>query len=188
MTQVRPWAEEERSIWFKEQTIKRSYQKEVVSKILSLDKEFVVSSYGALSLNPEIYPVYLIRTKNFRPELKTVLITGGVHGYETSGVHGALSFMETKAKEFEKHFNIICAPCISPWAYETINRWNNKAIDPNRSFVENSPAEECHLFLKAIAPHKDSIFVHFDLHETTDTDNTVFRPAKALRDGVPEEE
>jgi hypothetical protein len=31
------------------------------------------------------------------------------------------------------------------------------------------------------------IYVHIDLHETTDTDNSVFRPAKALRDGVEPE-
>ena len=30
-------------------------------------------------------------------------------------------------------------------------------------------------------------FAHFDLHETTDTDNTVFRPALAERDGVVQE-
>jgi hypothetical protein len=29
----------------------------------------------------------------------------------------------------------------------------------------------------------DGIYVHFDLHETTDTDNTVFRRALAARDG-----
>lgn len=30
----------------------------------------------------------------------------------------------------------------------------------------------------------DSILAHFDLHETTDTDNTTFRPALAARDGT----
>lgn len=188
MTQLKPWGEEEKSKWFQEQTIQRSYLEEVVAKIIKLSDRFEVSSYGALSLNPKLYPLYMIKSKKFNPLLKTVLISGGVHGYETSGVHGALSFMETKAKDLETHFNFICTPCISPWAYETINRWNNKAIDPNRSFVENSPSEECALFLKAIVPYKNSLYVHFDLHETTDTDNSVFRPAKALRDGVPEEE
>lgn len=188
MNELRPWGIEEKENWLKEQTIKRSYLDEVVQKILKLSETFDVINYGSLSLNPEKYPVYLIKSKTFNPKLKTVFVTGGVHGYETSGVHGALAFMEIEAKKFEKDFNIICAPCISPWAYETINRWNNKAIDPNRSFVEDSPSEECALLLRAIAPYKENIFVHFDLHETTDTDNTVFRPAKALRDGMPEEE
>jgi hypothetical protein len=84
-------------------------------------------------------------------------------------------------------FNFVCAPCISPWAYETVNRWNPNAIDPNRSFYPDSPAEECALFLQAMAEHSVKPFAHFDLHETTDTDNSIFRPAKAARDGVPEE-
>lgn len=182
MTDLIPWGLNEKENWFKAQTIKRSYQEEVVTRISKLNKNFEVSSYGSLSINPEAYSLYLVKSKKFDPDLRTVLITGGVHGYETSGVHGAISFMETEAQKYEGQFNFICAPCISPWAYETINRWNPKAIDPNRSFVPNSPAEECELFLKAIEQYKTSIYVHFDLHETTDTDNTVFRIALGQRD------
>ena len=138
-------------------------------------------------MKPEHYPVFLVQSKGYDPSKKTVLITGGVHGYETSGVHGALAFMEREAPNYGGHFNFICASCISPWAYETINRWNPQAIDPNRSFVSNSPAEECRLFMAAVSPFLRDVFVHFDLHETTDTDNSIFRPAKALRDGVEEE-
>ncbi|QDK42661.1 peptidase [Bacteriovorax stolpii] len=181
-----PWGPAEKESWFKEQTIKRSYYDEVVTKIMKLKETYDVSQYGALSLNTQKYPVFLIKSKNFDPAKKTVLITGGVHGYETSGVHGALLFMEKYAAGYTDTFNFICTPCVSPWGYETINRWNNLAIDPNRSFYANSPAEECSLFLKAIADQKTPIFVHFDLHETTDTDNSVFRPALAARDGKEE--
>jgi hypothetical protein len=181
------WTQTDKDQWFQEQTVKRSYRDEVVSKINELKSTFEVLQYGALSLNPGLYPVYLIQSKTFDPKKKTVLITGGVHGYETSGVHGALSFMKNEAKNYADHFNFICAPCISPWAYETINRWNPKAIDPNRSFISNSSAEECVLFLKAMQPHLKEIYIHFDLHETTDTDNTVFRPALEKRDGKIQE-
>jgi hypothetical protein len=173
--------------WLKEQTIKRSYHDEVVTKIKALTPLFDIISYGALSRNLGAYPLFLIQSKIIDPKKKTVLITGGVHGYETSGVQGALAFLQNEASAYAAEFNFICAPCISPWAYETINRWNAMAIDPNRSFFENSPAEECALFLKAIAPYLNSLEVHFDLHETTDTDNTVFRPALAKRDGVVHE-
>lgn len=178
-----PWGDKEKEIWFKDQTIKRSYQEEVVSKILKLHHAFDVSSYGALSLDPSKYAVYVIKSKNLDPQKKTVLITGGVHGYETSGVHGALLFMEKFADHYKDHFNFICTPCLSPWGYETINRWNHLAIDPNRSFFENSPAEECRLFLNLMKTLSLEIYAHFDLHETTDTDNTVFRVALELRDG-----
>jgi len=186
-----PWTQADKDRWFKEQTIKRSYKERVISKIEDLKSTFDVVQYGALALDPEKYPLFLVKSKNFDTKKKTVLITGGVHGYETSGVHGALSFMETEAKNYTDRFNFICAPCISPWGYETINRWNHKAIDPNRSFVENSPTEECAFLLKALSPFlnekTNEIYMHIDLHETTDTDNTVFRPAKAAQDGKSEE-
>lgn len=184
---VSPWGQKEKEIWFKEQTIKRSYKEEVVTKIDKLKDNYEVSQYGSLSIDPNKYPVFLIKTKNFDPSKRTVLITGGVHGYETSGVHGALLFLEKHAEKYTNAFNFICAPCISPWSYETINRWNNLAIDPNRSFYENSPAEECKLFLNAISSLNVDLVAHFDLHETTDTDNTIFRIALEERDAKKQE-
>jgi hypothetical protein len=179
------WGQTEKTSWLKEQTIKRSYLEEVGSKIEGLKASFDIVQYGNLSYDSNLYPLYLVRSRKFDSSKKTVLITGGVHGYETSGVHGALAFMSREAKKYSDSFNFICAPCISPWAYETINRWNHKAIDPNRSFYPDSPAEECKLFLNAVSGIE--IFAHFDLHETTDTDNTIFRPALEKRDGKPQE-
>jgi hypothetical protein len=182
-----PWDEKEKVNWLTEQVVKRSYLDEVVSKIDALRDQFDITQYGALPYAPEKYPLFIIKKLNFDTSKKNILITGGVHGYETSGVHGALRFLEKEASNYIDKFNIIVAPCISPWGYETINRWNPNTIDPNRSFFENGPAEECNLFMKEIAALKIDIFAHIDLHETTDTDNTVFRPAKEQRDGVAQE-
>ncbi|POB13598.1 M14 family metallocarboxypeptidase [Halobacteriovorax sp. DA5] len=181
------WNDEQKNIWFEEQEIKRSYREEVVTKIKNLEALFDISQYGALPYDENRYPLFLIKSKNFLPENKTILITGGVHGYETSGVHGALAFLETQALNYTNDFNIIVAPCISPWGYETINRWNPMTVDPNRSFFNDGPAPECNLFMKAISELNLEIFAHFDLHETTDTDNTVFRPALEKRDGIPQD-
>ena len=186
-----PWGAKEKEDWFKDQVIKRSYLDEVVTKIRKMinkpNSTFDLIQYGELSLNPKKYPVFLIKTKNFDSKKKTVLITGGVHGYETSGVHGALLFMEKHVENYINDFNFICAPCISPWGYETINRWNHLAIDPNRSFYKDSPAEECRLFLEAMQTQNAQITAHFDLHETTDTDNTIFRIALEKRDAKKQE-
>lgn len=181
------WTIEEKQTWYKSQQIKRSYLKEVVTKIKSLETNFDLIPYGALTINPDLYPLYLLKSKNFDTAKKSILITGGVHGYETSGVHGALKALEESARKYSEKFNFVCAPCLSPWSYETINRWNSKAIDPNRSFYKDSPAEECQLFMNIIANQKIKPFAHFDLHETTDTDNTIFRPALESRDGVTHE-
>jgi hypothetical protein len=186
MKTSKPWGSAEKEQWFQQQSIKRSYIDDVVTKIEKIKSTLDVVPYGALSLNPARYPLYYIKTKNFDKNKKTVLLTGGVHGYETSGVHGALSFMQSGAQNYVDSFNIVCFPCISPWGYETINRWNPLALDPNRSFRENSPAEECSHFMKALQSLDIDIYAHIDLHETTDTDNSIFRPALAARDGVEE--
>lgn len=186
-TQLLPWGKKEKDSWFNDQTVKRSYQEDVLSKIKRISDKYEIFQYGALSLDPNRYPVFLIKSKMIDPGKRTILITGGVHGYETSGVHGPLLFLENYAEKYSHHFNFICTPCISPWSYETINRWNNLAIDPNRSFYEGSPSEECELFLSAISFLNCDIYAHFDLHETTNTDNTIFRIALEKRDAVVRE-
>ena len=80
--------------------------------------------------------------------------------------------------------NLVVAPCVSPWGYETINRWNPLAIDPNRSFYHDSPAQESAALMALVAGLGVKLMAHIDLHETTDTDNSEFRPALAARDAV----
>lgn len=182
-TPGQPWSEEERKAWLATQEVKRSYQDEVVSKIDALRERFDVEQYGALSYNEACFPLFCIKTRNWDSTKPIVLVTGGVHGYETSGVHGALKFVETEAERYAEHFNIVVAPCVSPWGYEVINRWNPNAIDPNRSFYKDSPAEESANLMKLVATLGD-VLMHIDLHETTDSDETEFRPALAARDGI----
>lgn len=176
------WGAAEKQQWRDLQQTKRSYLDEVVSKVNELTQTFTVKQYGALTYNTERYPLYALLSKNYDNNKPTALVTGGVHGYETSGVHGALLFAKNYASSFESHFNVIVVPCVSPWGYETINRWNPLAIDPNRSFYANSPAEEAANLMHFIEPYQDDISVHVDLHETTDTDNSEFRPALAARE------
>ncbi|MEF1212614.1 M14 family metallocarboxypeptidase [Vibrio alginolyticus] len=177
-TPGQPWNEEERKAWLATQEVKRSYQDEVVSKIDALRERFDVEQYGALSYNEARFPLFCIKTRNWDSTKPAVLVTGGVHGYETSGVHGALKFVETEAERYAEYFNIVIAPCVSPWGYEVINRWNPNAIDPNRSFYKDSPAEESANLIKLVATLGD-VLMHIDLHETTDSDETEFRPALA---------
>ncbi|GAA5646143.1 M14 family metallopeptidase [Vibrio proteolyticus] len=176
------WGDAERLAWREHTTIKREYQQQVVPKILALKDAFLVEQYGALSYDPERYPLYCIKSRDWDESKPTVLITGGVHGYETSGVHGALKFAATQADKYLPHFNLVIAPCVSPWGYETINRWNPNALDPNRSFYADSPAEESANLIQLVS-ELGEVLVHIDLHETTDTDETEFRPALAARDG-----
>jgi len=179
------WGEAERAQWRAQQISKRSYTNEVVARIDRLAARFSVSGYGQLDYSPDRYRLLALRNRNWRDGKPLVLITGGVHGYETSGVHGALDFLERHAEGYADRVDFLVAPCVSPWGYERIHRWNPFAIDPNRSFRQNSPAEECAALMRLVAPLRKRVLVHIDLHETTDSDESEFRPALAARDGKP---
>ncbi|MBY6189251.1 M14 family metallopeptidase [Microbulbifer agarilyticus] len=180
-----PWGDAERAEWLSRQVRHRSYESEVLSKIELLRSRFDLEEYGRLEYAGESFPLLAIRNRNWSDDLPVMLVTGGVHGYETSGVHGALEFVDQHAADYTDRANILVAPCVSPWAYERIHRWNPNAIDPNRSFYNDSPAEESAALMRLVAPVVDRVVMHIDLHETTDTDETEFRPALAARDGKP---
>ena len=180
-----PWGEAEKAEWLSRQNRKRSYESDVVRVIERLGSRFDVVRYGELEYGTDAYPLFAIRSRDWSDQLPCVLVTGGVHGYETSGVHGALQFVEQHAANYTGQVNLLVAPCISPWAYERIHRWNADAIDPNRSFRDDSPVAESAALLRLVAPLRGRFLVHIDLHETTDTDESEFRPALAARDGKP---
>jgi hypothetical protein len=179
-----PWGKPEVATWLSRQTVKRSYETDVLRVVYTLRSRYDVVQYGRLEYRPHGYPLFAIKSPAWRASLPCVLVTGGVHGYETSGVHGALQFIEQYGAAYEGRINLAVAPCVSPWAYEVVHRWNIHAVDPNRSFRDNSPAPESAALMRFVAPFRDRVLVHVDLHETTDTDESEFRPALAARDGV----
>ena len=54
---------------------------------------------------------------------------------------------------------------MSPWGYETINRWNPNAVDPNRSFKKDSDSEEAAAIMKLVSGIESPVLLHMDLHE-----------------------
>lgn len=183
-TSGQKWTDVEKQQWLAEQSKKRSYKEEALNKILALKDKFDIEMYGSLDYSVGEYDLYAIKTKNWDNSKLSILVTGGVHGYETSGVQGAIRFAETKALEYAKDFNIVILPCLSPWGYETINRWNPDAIDPNRSFFLESYCNEATLAMQYVFSLGVDFKMHIDLHETTDTDDSEFRPALAARKGI----
>jgi hypothetical protein len=206
----KPWGAAERVEWRKlitQDGIKRSYNSEVVEKLKSFKEAFDVLQYGTVLYEAGTqfsYELYAAKSKDWDASKPSVLVTGGVHGYETSGVEGALLFLQTEAQTFTQHFNLLVVPCVSPWGYEHVQRWNADAVDPNRSFQpdqasaraaaagpewESIPkAQEADALMALVASMGVSSWkCHVDLHETTNTDETEFRPAKSARDGVTHE-
>jgi hypothetical protein len=211
----KPWGLVEKKEWRDTRVKQRSYFEDVVPRVEALREHrasaFVVTKYGDLphytddeACSSESFPLFAVRTREWSKDKPSVLVTGGVHGYETSGVEGALLFLESKAEEYSKHFNILVAPCISPWGYERIQRWNAYAVDPNRSFNPDCEIVEGRSFNPEAATEESAAIIkflrndmaelmgsdgdsgwtcHLDLHETTDSDETEFEPTKAARDG-----
>ena len=181
-----PWGAAEKAAWRAAQRVQRSYHDEVVARIDALRGQFDVSQYGQLDYGSDgRYPLYALCSPSWRADLPVALVTGGVHGYETSGVQGALQFAREAAAEYAGRVNLLVLPCLSPWGYERIQRWNALALDPNRSFVADSPAPEAAAVMALVAGLQQPVLVHIDLHETTDSDESEFRPALAARDGKP---
>lgn len=210
-TPGQPWTEEEDQQWKDQIEIQRSYKEEVLDKLEAMQQEaennnidwFAVKQYGALSHNPSRYPLMSIQSKSWDMAKPFVLVTGGVHGYETSGVQGAIAFAKTEAAKYAKDYNIVVLPCVSPWAYEYIQRWQADLLDTNRSFqpddeskqTEESKALISHLkkieeevggASREVVRDNDAPFwkCHLDLHETTDSDATEFMPAKHAKAGL----
>jgi hypothetical protein len=178
------WGAKEKAQWLSAQKVQRSYAQDVLAPITAMAASglFKTQQYGELEYEQDTYPLIALTSAQWDDNNPIVLITGGVHGYETSGVHGALRFAQTKAQDYVQDFNFIIVPCVSPWGYETINRWNPLAIDPNRSFYADSPAPEAANLLSLTEGL--NVLLHIDLHETTDSDNSEFRPALAARDAI----
>jgi hypothetical protein len=182
-----PWGDAERRAWLARQHVKRSYADEVVAPLKArVPAEAELLQYGLLDytrLGLGRYPLHAVRSRQWRSDRPSVLVTGGVHGYETSGVQGALQWIATEFARHAQAVNLLVLPCLSPWGYETVNRWNPDALDPNRQFRQDSPAAESALAMACVAAQSARFDLHVDLHETTDTDNSEFGPAKAARDG-----
>ena len=127
-TAGQPWGPAEKAEWRARQRVRRSYAEDVVSKIDALGDRFDVTRYGELDYGRDgVFPLFAIRSRDWDDALPVVLVTGGVHGYETSGVHGALQFLDLDATEFTGRVNLLVAPCVSPWAYERIHRQSSPA-------------------------------------------------------------
>jgi len=196
-TPGQPWGDAEKMQWLANAQIQRSYKDEVLDKLEDLKEHFEIQHYGSLSQDEERYRLVAVKTSNWDPAKPCVLVTGGVHGYEKSGVQGAIRFLQTAAQGCSEEFNIVVIPCVSPWGYETIQRWNCKACDPNRSFSPGKAAENKGLFSAGHATEEGAAVIaflgslgveqwlcHLDLHETTNSDTKEFLPATAARDGI----
>ncbi|MEZ4750939.1 MAG: succinylglutamate desuccinylase/aspartoacylase family protein [Bdellovibrionota bacterium] len=195
------WKENDKLEWLSKQTFQRSYAEQVLSRIDKLKErggKIKVRAYGSLSLQgrnelaihgarlsaeeyEKRYPLYYAEVGDITNGKPNVIITGGTHGYEESGVYGALEFLEKDAEKYAERFNFLVFPCLSPFAYEVNQRWTHNAWDVNRSFDRSKPyVPEAQLVMDVLDEARKRAGKDFaaavDLHETPDRDKTMMPP------------
>ncbi len=195
------WKEADKLEWLAKQTLQRSYAEQVLTRIEKLKQagdHLKILPYGNLTLQgreelaidgttltaqeyQDRYPLYYAEVGDITDSKPNIIITGGTHGYEESGVYGALEFLEKDAANYSDHFSFMVFPCISPFAFEVNQRWTHDAWDPNRSFDRSKPyVPEAQLVMDVLDKAHKSIGRDFaaavDLHETPDRDKTMMPP------------
>ena len=177
------WGPAEKEAWWNRQTIQRSYADDVLSRLNALPSDkFSLEQYGALSADPAKYPLMRVLSKPWKDNNPTILVTGGVHGYEPSGITGALRFLEEVAPQFADKINFVVYPCVSPLGYEINHRWNRNADDPNRNFHPGGNAEEARQLMTSVESLQKHFRAAVDLHETNNRDKELTLERRA-RDG-----
>ena len=101
------WGAAERAQWLARQRKQRSFTDDVEARIVRLATRFDLEEYGQLDYPPDHYPLVALRSREARADRPWVLVTGGVHGYETSGVHGALQFLEQCAADYPVNLLVV---------------------------------------------------------------------------------
>ena len=102
-----PWGRDERATWLSRQVKHRDFGADVGRRIAALAEQMDVFQYGTLEYAVGRWPLFALRSRSAGPGRPTALITGGVHGYETSGVHGALRFAEAHAADHAAAWNLV---------------------------------------------------------------------------------
>lgn len=117
-TPGKPWGADEYVRWRDTRPKQRCYF-DLVPRITALGDVkceetnanlFEVVKYGDLPHHGgdegATFPLYAVRSSNWCPNKRNVFVTGGVHGYETSGVEGAMLFVSGgAASRYSRHFS-----------------------------------------------------------------------------------
>ncbi|MFA5591819.1 MAG: hypothetical protein WC989_00705 [Micavibrio sp.] len=185
------WDEQQVRDWYEgvvAEGKKRDYA-DIISRVTRLPANtHTVKSYAVMSDGNPAFRITVGDVNNGNPN---ILLTGGVHGYEPSGIEAALAFAKDHAPHLTKEFNFVIYPCISPWAYEYDQRWNPQGEDPNRLFTRIPKAakaglhrtffiDECQSFMDSMEEENVKFLCAIDKHETNDRDKEL-RLSRAAR-------
>jgi hypothetical protein len=162
--------------------MKRSYEKEVVERLKSLQDSHVIKA-GLVRHEKSHHDIYSIHTTSSNAYAKNIFLSAGLHGDEPAGVYALLGFFENKAKEYDDKLNFFAIPCINPFGFEYDIRQNHNQVDLNRNFDSPKPEKEVSLVKKVLEEYSRAFLFTLDMHEDpTDKINPGFELKDNPRD------
>jgi hypothetical protein len=69
------WGDAEKKEWLAEQTVRREYSDEVLTKLDVIRKHFDVEQYGALPISSDRYPLFAAKSRNWRSSKPAIQAT-----------------------------------------------------------------------------------------------------------------
>ena len=145
--------------------LRRSFNAVFARLKASLNSKAIWTAEKILSRKNRDYPLVKIVLGKGNP--RRVLISGGIHGDEPSGVETICSFLENNlyAKYLET-WEFTLLPCINPSGYEAGTRNNWDDIDLNRVFKQSQVPPEVEFVKQTLNKPYD---LDLELHEDVDS-------------------
>ncbi|MBW2971628.1 succinylglutamate desuccinylase/aspartoacylase family protein [Candidatus Woesearchaeota archaeon] len=152
----------------------RSYRRDVISKLERLPH--LCNTIGRLTNESGAYPLFrVVAAQGGRHNgRKDVLISGGVHGDEPSGVYAVMDFLEHHVWEYLDRFRFFAYPCINPWGFERHLRDNAQGVNINRTFGDTLTSEEGEAVKSSIKQANRRYAITDDMHESGTEEGNVY--------------
>lgn len=167
------WSEDQCAAWYDQQPQVRDYNADIYERARAavLPPSLILSSYG------HVHGDFLlcVEPRQINSAKPSLIITGGVHGYEPSGIEACLQLIEAGAPNIRERANVFIYPCVTPAAYRINHRWTIGADDTNRGFIEGSPVAEAALLMARVKSLNVSFAMATDCHETPPADRQIRR-------------
>ena len=119
-----PWGRAEVATWLSRQTVKRSYEADVLRVIDTLRSRYDVVQYGCLDYPPHSYPLFAIKSSRLARFASLCIGDGRSTWLRNERRARRVAVYRPARRAYEGRINLVVAPCVSPWAYEVIHRWN----------------------------------------------------------------
>jgi len=146
---------------------KRSYQKEIVSRLEDIAGKFSVSKIGDVTFRRKEleYPLYNVVAESPNNYAPSVFFSAGVHGDEPAAVYALLEFLEKEVYNYLSDFSFVAFPCLNPSGFELDTRENLNKTDLNRHMKSTTSVQEDKLLIRFLAKNPRRYLFSVDVHE-----------------------